>query len=473
MDVFVNKIILSDESLIDSFGSVFFYDNRVFRAIQPRFKNSCLELLQSSLIKELESKNLIPHTVVSNIDFGRNDLVLEHERLLDTKPFEWSFNMLKDAALTTLLIREICNKHGYDLKDAHPNNILFRGAAPVFIDFGSIVPGDRQNENWVANDEFIKTFYIPLNLWQNNELFLSRVLLEYDSYPRILPNQRLEESSYLKIEFEKHIRRYLSLNNHTLEFKTTDRFYKLSDFLVRGINKAYKIATSSTNKPLKYYSKTKIVSKQEIQNLNPLEVRTSWDSYHDEFLGPNNTPSRFTKLIDLIRIHCPDITDVIDLAGNKGAFSICLNNELSLNRIILADYDSQAIDGAYSIIKETRNTINPVLLNFMVPVNLDSTIKRFKCDLAVALAVTHHLILSQQFTLTAIFDRVSRYTRKYVIIEFMPLGLWSDKFDKPVSVPDWYTVDWFKKHFLEFFHLLDEQHIDKNRIAFIGKIRNA
>lgn len=91
-----------------------------------------------------------------------------------------------------------------------------------------------------------------------------------------------------------------------------------------------------------------------------------------------------------------------------------------------------------------------------------------KSDIVMALAVTHHLILTQQYQINDIFNTLKSYSNKYVFVEFMPLGLWNGH-NNP-TVPDWYTVDWFKEHFEKYFKLLKIDHYEKNRILFIGEI---
>jgi hypothetical protein len=92
--------------------------------------------------------------------------------------------------------------------------------------------------------------------------------------------------------------------------------------------------------------------------------------------------------------------------------------------------------------------------------------ERFKADIAIALALSHHLILSQKYDLTDIFSNLASYTRKYALIEFMPLGLWTT--GQVPNVPEWYTKEWFKKGFERYFNVLLEEKIAENNILFVG-----
>jgi len=49
-------------------------------------------------------------------------------------PYEWTFSMLKDAALLQLYLIEESLENGWTLKDATPYNVQWIGSRPVFID---------------------------------------------------------------------------------------------------------------------------------------------------------------------------------------------------------------------------------------------------------------------------------------------------------------------------------------------------
>jgi hypothetical protein len=93
---------------------------------------------------------------------------------------------------------------------------------------------------------------------------------------------------------------------------------------------------------------------------------------------------------------------------------------------------------------------------------------RLRADLVVALALTHHLTLAQGYDIEDVFRYISGYAKKYVLVEFMPLGLWV-KGHQP-NIPDWYTSAWFREAFTKFFDLVWEEMIRENNILFVGKI---
>lgn len=87
---------------------------------------------------------------------------LEHDRVpFISYPYEWTFSMLKDAALLQLGLLEEALGEGLTLKDATPYNIQFVAGKPVFIDIGSFEPY-RDGEPWIGYRQFTRQFLFPL-----------------------------------------------------------------------------------------------------------------------------------------------------------------------------------------------------------------------------------------------------------------------------------------------------------------------
>jgi hypothetical protein len=95
--------------------------------------------------------------------------------------------------------------------------------------------------------------------------------------------------------------------------------------------------------------------------------------------------------------------------------------------------------------------------------------ERLRSDLVIALAVTHHLVLSQNFPLREVLRTMAGYTRRFAMVEFMPMGLWNGHTAPPV--PGWYTQDWFHRIFAEFFDSITVEKLEENRILFVGHLK--
>ncbi len=90
--------------------------------------------------------------------------MLEHERLpFVSYPYEWSFEMLRDAALLQLDLVLAGLDEGIGLKDASAYNLQWKGASPVFVDVASFYKR-AEGEPWVGYRQFCQMFLYPLLL---------------------------------------------------------------------------------------------------------------------------------------------------------------------------------------------------------------------------------------------------------------------------------------------------------------------
>jgi len=90
--------------------------------------------------------------------------VLRHELIpFVSYPYEWSFSMLKDAALLQLDLLLAALDRELILKDSSPYNVQFKGARARFVDVGSF-ERLRQGEPWVGYRQFCMLYLYPLLL---------------------------------------------------------------------------------------------------------------------------------------------------------------------------------------------------------------------------------------------------------------------------------------------------------------------
>jgi SAM-dependent methyltransferase len=90
--------------------------------------------------------------------------MLRHERMpFISYPYEWTFSMLRAAALLQLGLLRAALAEGMIPKDASPYNVQWRGTHPVFIDVGSFerLP---DGEPWAGYRQFCCLFLYPLML---------------------------------------------------------------------------------------------------------------------------------------------------------------------------------------------------------------------------------------------------------------------------------------------------------------------
>ena len=147
------------------------------------------------------------------------------------------------------------------------------------------------------------------------------------------------------------------------------------------------------------------------------------DSCYDEG-GILESTSRFNRIISIIKGF--EIKSVLELGGNQGVLSRLLLERTNIENVICTDYDDLAVETCYLNSKKYKN-LTVANLDIVLPffqAREESPATRFKSDAVLALALTHHLILTEGISIDDILQTISMYSKRYVFIEFMPLGLW-------------------------------------------------
>jgi len=157
-------------SFRDRIGRVFEEDGEIYRAVTAK---GLREWDYASSLSFVQSAMQAGSIVQTNVESSAQMLeslssawagMLHHERIpIVTYAYEWSFSMLRDAALLQLKLMQQALAEDAIFKDATPFNIQFRGTQPIFIDTPSIVqlqPGGL----WDGYRQFCQMFLYPLML---------------------------------------------------------------------------------------------------------------------------------------------------------------------------------------------------------------------------------------------------------------------------------------------------------------------
>lgn len=433
-----------DKVGVDPCGRIFRWQGRLFRAINHDMVEEVLNLFSCGMIEEFINERLFPASWITAYSIEGYGLVIEHEIINNVSyPFEWSFTMLKDAALTVLRINSIARKYGYQTKDCHTYNICFDKTTPFFVDLGSFM---RVNEKrgWIAYKDFLTSYYYPLSLWSQGNSFMARKLLFSLSLTESMPHE-----SYLL--YRHPLLRVMNLNRLR---QAVSACFMFKSFI-----------------PYRYVSFKRLLDKISAISLKKSE--TQWGNYHSVYYDEKGEPvsdPRFSRIIEIIKSH--DIRSVVELGGNQGIFSEMLLKNTSVGGVICTDYDEKAVDVMYTNAKKKELNLTPAVVDIMFPLmNYYETppYERFRSDAVLALAVSHHIVLGQHIHIELFFEIVAKYTLRYVLIEYMPLGLHDGTTAPPL--PSWYTMDWFKAAFEKFFKLNLIEQLDDNRVLFFGELK--
>lgn len=470
-DIPVEEIQYSALSCADEVGRVFYWQGKVFRGIYPDAAEQVKELFRCGCLDELVHHKLFPKSYITSYSLDGFAFIIEHEKLpFITYPHEWSFDMFRDAALTVLTVSEILSKFGWALKDCHPYNLLFYGCRPMYVDLGSFVPRPS-NLGPIIGRDFLQLYIRPLSIWKVGNAFLAR---------RIISSGHEMLTSLSWFLYKVPVLRWVSVNSAHYWIRAWERFLGLCTRLIprsTAIKRKNVFDLLLSYLPADLLIRRPITLRRKIERFAAPKMKSDWHNYHSEYINGKSliSTSRFDKIVEIIcSLGCES---VVELAGNQGLLSLLLLTRSPVSKIVCTDYDDIAINHLYNYCSElngfkAEKILQPAVINFMIPEQNFYTYSpsdRLKADLVIALAVTHHLTLSQNFQLRHVIQTIASYTNKFAIIEFMPLGLWDGKNSSPI--PNWYKLEWFQKSFEEFFDLLKVEEVESNRIVHLGKLK--
>lgn len=428
-------------------GFVFSEEGRILRFIDPRYSSTYGHLLESGLYDELVSKAwLVPHVPVPGhpLTTEKGGIVICPQQIpFISYPYEWSFDMLKDAALLTLDIAIASIAKGMSLKDATPFNIQFVQGKLLFIDTLSFEMYD-ETQPWIAYRQFCESFLGPLLLMHYNHPELSRLLTLYpDGIPLDVLVTLLPERSAWNLNAYLHI--YLQAkmgkkkNNKTSLVQHFSR--RKMEVLLNGLK-------GFTGK------------------LSPRQVKTTWDDYYsDTILGKDYLQAKTTLVQQLLE--GVNLSTAIDLGANDGHFSMLLKDKCEL--IIATDADTNCINQLYRNTRTTKTNIIPLVTDLLNPSpaigwnNKERTAigERLRADLVMALALVHHLAIGRNVPLSWIADWLTPMA-PWLLIEFVP------KEDEKVQLLLRHRKDVFENYDLRNFKEAFEKNYEIRNEAKVG-----
>jgi len=408
----VGKTIANSESVPGSFrdpsGFTFFQDGSIYRQVNAVYKEHYDHLIDSGLYETLvDSGLLVSHNEV-DAGYARTDSVykvLQPELVpFVSYPYEWCFSQLKDAALATLEIQRAALDLGMVLKDASAYNIQFIRGRPVFIDTLSFEKY-HEGQIWVAYRQFCQHFLAPLALMCYKDIRLNQLFRIYiDGVPLDLASSLLPFSTRFRFSLLSHIHLHAKGQQHFADKTVNTGGRKMSRLALLGLIDNLMSA----------------VEKMEWQPQG-----TEWADYYQD---TNYLPDAFHHKRRLVSEFLAEIAPVAvwDLGANTGIFSRTAG-ERGIP-VISFDIDPASVEQNYlECVKKGEANILPLLLDLTNPSpgigweNKErmSLLERGPTDAAFALALVHHLAISNNLPLGNIAGFFSKICNS-LVIEFVP-----------------------------------------------------
>jgi hypothetical protein len=395
-------------SFRDPSGFLFWRGGTLYRQINRQYEGEYARLMESGLYDRLVKAGLLLTHVEVDEPAEQPDVafkVIQPERVpFISYPYEWSFGQLKDAALATLSIQRRALKAGMSLKDASAYNIQFVRGKATLIDTLSFEVY-KEGQPWVAYRQFCQHFLAPLALMALRDVRLNQLLRIYiDGVPLDLASQLLPARTRWNFGLLTHIH------------------------LHAGAQKRYAGAdVKSRRTTMSKQAMTGLVDSLEstVRKLEWKPGGTEWGNYYDI---TNYSDAAFEHKKELVRDWSERLRPslVWDLGANRGVFSRVAG--ASGAYVVSSDIDPTAVEQNYRQVKNEKTpNLLPLLLDLTNPSpaigwgneERDSFLGRGPADMVLALALIHHLAISNNVPLPQLAEFFAK-VGKWLVIEFVP-----------------------------------------------------
>lgn len=404
-------------SFRDPAGHVHIFQNQILRSVTKHGVTNFEAVLKTGFLDLIVKKGyLLPYKKVNDPTIltllPEAVHVLEHPRLSYVSyPYEWSFPLLKAAALLHLDIAIEALEAGVSLSDASAYNIQFVGAQPVFIDHLSFKPY-IEGEYWIAHRQFCEHFLNPL-------LLRAILGLPHNAWFRgTLEGVSCEDLNKLLPLRDKISARMMAHVVLPARFQRQAFGKKAGGNITQSCDRK--------NFPCAAYKGMLRQLHKWVTQLEPKGKQiTVWSDYVESNTYEDIEKRTKTEFIErFITEIKPRL--VFDLGCNSGAFSeIALRS--GAQQVIGFDFDQAALDKAYLRAKKKSLNYLPLFLDAANPSpsqgwgesERSGFHDRAKADAVLALAFVHHLAIGRNTPLDKVIDCITAMAPQGVI-EFVP-----------------------------------------------------
>jgi SAM-dependent methyltransferase len=398
-------------SFRDRDGRVYHFQGRVFRGLSPSALENYRQLTQKPFYTKLAESGKVIGT--RELSGEQNPLpedvkatwtgFLEHDPVpVISYPYEWTFSMLKAAALLQLHLVERAVSNGFTLKDATPYNIQFVGREPVFIDIPSFEPLD-EGEPWSGYRQFCEMFLFPLFIQAYKDC-------NFQPFMRASIDGVNVQAAASLFGFRDRFRK--GVMSHVWLQSKLDRRYGGSSENVRS-----SLKTAGFNRELILVNVRKL--QKLVRKLEWAATGSEWGDYTEFHNYSDEDHVRKEGFIrESIIEQKPEM--VWDIGCNTGQFSRIAAAECE--RVVSTDIDHVTVERIF-LNPETPENILPLVQNVADPSpnwgwrnrERSDLQTRSSPDLVLCLALIHHVVITANIPLAEFIDWLAGLTDKLVI----------------------------------------------------------
>jgi SAM-dependent methyltransferase len=397
-------------SFRDPSGFVFRRDGILYRQINRVFAEDWHAAVDAGLLRRWqESGRLVGHELADISLAADPELALAVLRLklvdFVSYPYEWTFGQLKDAALLTLDLQVDAERAGFTLRDASAYNIQFHRGRPILIDSLSVERSDPA-EPWAAYRQFCQHFLAPLALMARRDVRCGLMLRDHvDGIPLDLAATLLPARTRLSVGLASHVHLHARAQRR---FATADPPARRPG----GMGATRRAALLDS-------------LRRTIDGLRWNPHGTEWADYDRETSYSDEGTRAKESIVEAM---LGDVGGSVawDLGANVGRFS-AIAARLG-RRVVAWDADPAASERHYQRLKGASDTsVLPLLQDLVNPspglgwagAERAGFVDRSDADVILALAIVHHIAISNNVPLDSIASLFARLAPN-AIVEFVP-----------------------------------------------------
>lgn len=384
-------------SFRDQANQVFYVDGEVRRGLRGPAVADWEALASSDFFTQATAQGQIcPTRQVPGPASDGFDLVLWHERIpFISYPYEWTFSMLRDAALLHLELLLAAVPEGLITKDGSAYNLQWRGTAPVFIDVGSF-ERLRDGEPWAGYRQFCQTMLYPLMLTAHlgtefQPLLRSRTDgIEPAQARRLLRGRKRWAAGVFK-----HVHLHDAMQ---ARYAGTSARQMRDELAAAGFSADLVVATVRALRKL-------------VRRLTWEPPATHWGDYRTTCTYTEADRRAKVEFVTAVLAAHPGPELVLDLGANDGEYSRVAAEHAGY--VVAVESDHAVTDALYKRLREEgEQRILPLVMDLADPspgggwrgAERAAFSDRADADVILALALVHHLAIGRNVPLRQVVD---------------------------------------------------------------------
>ena len=442
-------------SFRDPGGRVLIHEGEVYRTLDTHALTNWEALANTTFFaREVAAGRIIATNLTDEVAVGGDWAgVLHHERVpVITYPYEWTFSMLREAALLQLDLLLAALGEGMILKDSTPFNIQWRGTKPVFIDIGSFELLDK-GDIWVGYRQFLAQYLYPLML-------TARVGVPFQPWLRGRPDGLTAKQMNAVMGSKSRLLSKSGLLHVTLPARAENSDRESG----RDVRSEYKDAG---------FSKEMIEANVKglrsiVEKLSWEPNKSRWNRYAADCEHVHLQRDAKAEFVSSVLAEGPFGT-VWDVGANDGHFSKLAAQHADY--VLALDADELVLDELFDSLRATGpGNVLPILQDLADPspgigwrgMERPPLDHRSTPDLVLALAVVHHLVIGRNVPLASFIDWLANLEAR-VVLEFVPpddpmvVALTANK--KPHEIHRDYTEESLRGYLKDRFVIENEQAV--------------